>query len=137
MSAPDADLARRVRVLGLRQRVEACSWRVHTACFALPADRPRHGEVRRRLLLLTGWARDGAELDRLRAAAAELAWVYRQCCDVLHGRRAFTDLPEPVVVSWEHTVDTGERVVAEVLARPAAAPTCSPRRRHHPPRRRR
>ena len=108
------DLRRRLRVLRLRQRVEGCSWRIYTACLALPNSEPHHTRIADRLLLLIAWTNHEYGHDRLRRTIAELTWVYAQCCDVLHGRRAFTDLPEPLVRAWERTVDDGEIVVSAV-----------------------
>lgn len=105
------DLHRRLRVLQLRQRVEMCSWIIYTGCFRLP-DRPRHhSHVDRRLALLPAWATDDHELHALRRAAAQLQWVYRHCCDVLHGRRAYTELAEPLATAWTKIVDEGEAIV--------------------------
>jgi len=105
------DLHRRLRVLRLRQRVEMCSWTIYTACLRLP-DHPRyHSNVDRRLALLPAWATDDHDYRALRATAAQLHWVYSQTCDVLHGRRAYTDLADPLVAAWTKVVDEGESVV--------------------------
>jgi hypothetical protein len=88
-----------------------CSWTIYTACFRLP-DRPRHhSHVDRRLALLPAWAIDDDDHHALRATAAQLRFVYRQCCDVLHGRRAYTELGEPLVTAWARIVEEGETIV--------------------------
>jgi hypothetical protein len=112
------DLRRRIRVLRLRQRVEMCSWRVFTACLSLPERRPHHTRVERRLTLLTAWAGETYDYPRLSTAATQLTWVYIQCCDVLHGRRAFTDPAEPLVRGWEEIVANGEGIVAACCREP-------------------
>ena len=105
------DLHRRLKVLRLRQRVEMCSWTIYIACFRLP-DRPRrHSNVDRRLALLPAWATHDQDYHALRATASQLYWVYSQCCDVLHGRRAYTELPDPLVTAWTKIVKEGETIV--------------------------
>jgi hypothetical protein len=89
-----------------------CSWTTYTAYFGLP-DHPRHhSNVERRLRLLPAWATDDHDYPALRATSAQLSWVYSQACDVLHGRRAYTDLADPLVAAWTKIVDDGENVVS-------------------------
>ena len=107
------DLRRRIRVLRIRQRIEMCSWFAYTRFHDRPANGPSHRQVRARLLLLMDRATDDDDHRRLRTTAHGLAWVYRECCDVLHGRRAYTDLAEPLVQTWERITDHGERTVEE------------------------
>jgi hypothetical protein len=114
----NVELRRRLEVLRLRQRVELCSWRIFAACLALPATPVRHTQIDRRLRLLVAWARDEEDFRLLGRTATELGWVYGQCCEVLHGRRAFTELGETLVRGWAATVDAGEDVVAERLGSP-------------------
>lgn len=108
-------LDRRLRVLQVRQQVEQCALRVYALAFRLDPEAQWHKYVCRRLKLLACWAHDDQEFQRYRAVAAQLAWVYSQCCAVLHGRRAFTELPEPEVAAWEATVRQNIRLVDEIL----------------------
>lgn len=115
------DLHRRLRVLIVRQRVEMCSWVIYSRTVVLPAEPVWHRNVASRLGLLHAWTSTEHEFHELRSTASALSWVYRACCDVLHGRRAHTALCEPEVAGWEAAVERGERVVAEVLG--VAVPT--------------
>ena len=118
----NVDLRRRLEVLRLRQRVELCSWQIFTACLALPASPVRHKQVGRRLRLLVAWARDEEDFRLLGRTATELDWVYSQCCEVLHGRRAFTEFSEPLIRGGAATVDMNEGVVLARLGE-ALTPT--------------
>jgi hypothetical protein len=111
-------LMRRLRVLRLRQRVEVCSRTLYARTFGLEPTALWHRRVRTRLRLLPAFAGSDEEFIHFRAVAAQLAWVYEQCCDVLHGRRAFTDLPEPVVSAWTAVVEDGERLIRTALHPP-------------------
>ncbi|TQM10997.1 hypothetical protein [Pseudonocardia kunmingensis] len=65
--------------------------------------------------------------------AAQLYWVYFQCCDVLHGRRAYTDLAQSLVSAWEKIVAEGEETVTTRCGdRFQAVPASSPRTPHRP-----
>ncbi|MGH4010429.1 MAG: hypothetical protein ACRDTH_20085 [Pseudonocardiaceae bacterium] len=108
-------LGRRLRVLQVRQQVEHCALLVYALAFGLDPEAQRHKFIRRRLNLLASWADDDWEFLRYRAIATQLTWVYSQCCAVLHGRRAFTELPEPEVAAWEATVCQNIRLVDEIL----------------------
>lgn len=103
------------RSLQARQQVEECARRVYALAFDLDPEAQRHKLVRLRLMLLACWAHDDQEFLRYRAVATQLAWVYYQCCAVLHGRRAFTELPEPEVIAWEATVRQNIRIVNEII----------------------
>lgn len=115
MTTPSQALHRRLRVLQTRQQVEECARRVYALAFDLDPEAQRHKLVRLRLMLLACWAHDDQEFLRYRAVATQLAWVYYQCCAVLHGRRAFTELPEPEVIAWEATVRQNIRIVNEII----------------------
>lgn len=115
MSIVPQALDRRLRVLQARQQVEECARRVYALAFGLDPETQWHKHVRRRLNLLACWAQDDRDFLRYRAVAAQLSWVYGQCCAVLHGRRAFTELPEPEVAAWEATVCQNVRIVNEIL----------------------
>ncbi len=115
-------LARRLRVLRLRQRIEVCSRTLYAHTFGLEPAALWHKRVQTRLRLLPAWAAGDEEFVHFQAVAAQLAWVYEQCCCVLHGRRAFTDLPEPVVSGWAAAVDEGERLIDGTLRFPDPHP---------------
>ena len=115
MTATSQALYRRLRVLQMRQKVEEYARLVYALTFDLDPEAQRHRFVRRRLMLLTCWAHDDCEFLRYRAVAAQLAWVYYRCCAVLHGRRAFAELPELEVVAWEATMCKNIRIMSEIL----------------------
>lgn len=121
-SAVNPDLERRMRVLRLRQRVEATGWAVYDASLGARPSGARCA-VAGRYGLLAGWAAGPEEFLRYRAVAAELSWIYGQCCDVLHGRRAFVDLPEPVVTGWEERVRSSEQIIEQVIGPMGEVPT--------------
>ncbi len=122
---------RRLHVLRLRQRIEVCSWTLYSRTFGLESAALWHKQVQTRLRLLPAWAGSDAEFIRFQAVAAQLAWVYEQCCQVLHGRRAFTDLPQPVVSGWAAVVDEGEGIIDDMLGsadqHPLSQPSAGPR----------
>lgn len=110
------DLRRRVRVLQLRQRVEMRSWRIYTRTLGLSPQPVWHRNVVRRLSLFAAWTSDAHDFHVLRVSAVELAQVYGECCDVLHGRKAYAALCDPVVAGWEATVERGEQAIRAALA---------------------
>lgn len=76
-----------------------------------------HRNVAQRLMLLTA----GVEPDRWAAAfglARQAVAVYRETSAVLHGNRAFADVPEVVVREWEQVATE----VTERSGRTAPAP---------------
>lgn len=126
VTGPDPEFWRRIRVLVARQRIERCARDL--LCDAEGSDPAQrlHEHVRTRLLLLA----IGVCADRWWAAyvlARRAADAYAGTSAVLHGRRAFGDVPEVLVGEWEE-------VAAELEARVAARlRTAAARRRRAGP----
>lgn len=90
---------RRIRVLLVRQTIEQQATALLDAAEGTVPDR-LHRHVAGRLMLLTAGA-CASEWMAAYGLAKLAAGVYRHASAVLHGRRAFADVPEILVCEWE------------------------------------
>jgi len=90
---------RRIRVLLVRQVLEQQAAALLRAAEGPGIDR-YHCYVARRLMLLTAGVPE-TDWPAAHGLATLAATVYRHTCDVLHGKRAFADVPEVLVQEWE------------------------------------
>jgi hypothetical protein len=109
---------RRIRVLLVRQLLEQQAAELLRAAEGPGSDR-LHRRVARRLLLLTARVPE-ADWATAYGLAELAATVYGHTCAVLHGNRAFGDVPEVLVREWSGWPNGSE----------APSPRCGP-----PPRR--
>jgi hypothetical protein len=103
---------RRVRVLLVRQVLEEQAMILLGATGEYTAGR-LHRYVAGRFMLLTARVAEPEWADAY-GLAKLAAGVYRQTSAVLHGNRAFADLPEVLVQEWESTAEQVRAAVARV-----------------------
>ena len=106
---------RRIRTLLVRQLLEEQATALLEAAEG-PAPARFHRRVADRLMLLTSGV-PTADWATAYGLAKLAGTVYRQTCSVLHGNRAFADVPEVLVQEWEEAAERVREAVAAAVDR--------------------